>query len=346
MRTQNVLVISAIVIVVTGLTGSRDSLANLSGIGKAMLIYANDYEDELPRAGGRNAGSWYPDDLVQTGPLQWPHTPPDPTVAPERINGITVTIVTEVAETTPADATVEVAVCPPGWSRYDDANWVFLGAVPLDSPAVGAEIVTTFAMLGGDAPEWPSDAGWELWSQDNPFWVRAGGSGLKMVESIVIVFYTPTAEEMVEYTIEELEEIAEAHSGPTVTNVVKDLLPDLFTVHYKLTGPLFDKMVALENLEEAVGGLEELASGGLSDAEEAAVYLAIDLLTAVAQQTATNAIYATRAGADLEKMAEAEGYLAEANALWIAGACKDAVDKYADAVDKVIDAMEPLIDSD
>jgi len=27
---------------------------NLSGIGKAMLIYANDYEDELPRAGGRS----------------------------------------------------------------------------------------------------------------------------------------------------------------------------------------------------------------------------------------------------------------------------------------------------
>jgi hypothetical protein len=28
---------------------------NLSGIGKAMLNYANDYEDELPRAGGRNS---------------------------------------------------------------------------------------------------------------------------------------------------------------------------------------------------------------------------------------------------------------------------------------------------
>ncbi|MHC4495757.1 MAG: type II secretion system protein [Planctomycetota bacterium] len=28
---------------------------NLSGIGKAMLIYANDYEDELPRSGGRNS---------------------------------------------------------------------------------------------------------------------------------------------------------------------------------------------------------------------------------------------------------------------------------------------------
>src|SRR5512139_1744141 len=27
---------------------------NLAGVGKAMLIYANDYEDELPRAGGRN----------------------------------------------------------------------------------------------------------------------------------------------------------------------------------------------------------------------------------------------------------------------------------------------------
>ncbi|MEN6575890.1 MAG: type II secretion system protein [Phycisphaerales bacterium] len=29
---------------------------NLSGIGKAMLIYANDYEDELPKSGGRNSG--------------------------------------------------------------------------------------------------------------------------------------------------------------------------------------------------------------------------------------------------------------------------------------------------
>jgi len=28
---------------------------NLSGIGKAMLIYANDYEDELPKAGGKNS---------------------------------------------------------------------------------------------------------------------------------------------------------------------------------------------------------------------------------------------------------------------------------------------------
>lgn len=32
---------------------------NLSNIGRAMLIYANDYEDELPRAGGRNS-TWTP----------------------------------------------------------------------------------------------------------------------------------------------------------------------------------------------------------------------------------------------------------------------------------------------
>jgi len=32
---------------------------NLSGIGKAMLIYANDYDDELPRSGGRNS-AWLP----------------------------------------------------------------------------------------------------------------------------------------------------------------------------------------------------------------------------------------------------------------------------------------------
>jgi len=32
---------------------------NLSQIGRAMLIYANDYDDELPRAGGRNS-VWAP----------------------------------------------------------------------------------------------------------------------------------------------------------------------------------------------------------------------------------------------------------------------------------------------
>jgi prepilin-type N-terminal cleavage/methylation domain-containing protein len=32
---------------------------NLSGVGKAMMVYANDYEDELPRAGGRNS-TWGP----------------------------------------------------------------------------------------------------------------------------------------------------------------------------------------------------------------------------------------------------------------------------------------------
>ena len=37
--------------------------SNLSGIGKAMLIYANDYEDELPRAGGRGS--------VWGGPVVW-----------------------------------------------------------------------------------------------------------------------------------------------------------------------------------------------------------------------------------------------------------------------------------
>ncbi len=36
---------------------------NLSGIGKAMLIYANDYDDELPRAGGR--------DTEWGGPVTW-----------------------------------------------------------------------------------------------------------------------------------------------------------------------------------------------------------------------------------------------------------------------------------
>ena len=45
--------------------------SNLSGIGKAMLIYANDYDDELPKAGGRGASytryinSWFGQDRFQ-----------------------------------------------------------------------------------------------------------------------------------------------------------------------------------------------------------------------------------------------------------------------------------------
>ena len=36
---------------------------NLKGIGNAMLIYANDYDDELPRAGSRNS-EWYRESVI------------------------------------------------------------------------------------------------------------------------------------------------------------------------------------------------------------------------------------------------------------------------------------------
>ncbi|MBN2130125.1 MAG: hypothetical protein JW741_11545 [Sedimentisphaerales bacterium] len=42
------------------LTLRRRCARNLSGLGKAVLIYANDYEDELPKAGLRNSNQWVP----------------------------------------------------------------------------------------------------------------------------------------------------------------------------------------------------------------------------------------------------------------------------------------------
>ena len=42
--------------------------SNLSGLGKAMLIYANDYEDELPRAGGKNSYLGTP---IGNSPTAW-----------------------------------------------------------------------------------------------------------------------------------------------------------------------------------------------------------------------------------------------------------------------------------
>jgi hypothetical protein len=50
--------------------------SNLSSIGKAMLIYANDYEDELPRAGGRGTvwqpkiNNWQASDRISAYNLQ------------------------------------------------------------------------------------------------------------------------------------------------------------------------------------------------------------------------------------------------------------------------------------
>jgi prepilin-type processing-associated H-X9-DG protein len=38
----------------------RRCARNLSGLGKAMLIYANDYEDEFPKAGVRHSNQWVP----------------------------------------------------------------------------------------------------------------------------------------------------------------------------------------------------------------------------------------------------------------------------------------------
>jgi hypothetical protein len=53
-KTSYALVVIAAAIVLTGLTGPGVS-RGMSGINKARLIYANDYEDELPRAGGRDS---------------------------------------------------------------------------------------------------------------------------------------------------------------------------------------------------------------------------------------------------------------------------------------------------
>jgi len=62
-------ILCAVLIVLTagGVSESRSNLIlrrrcamNLSSLGKAMLIYANDYEDEFPKAGLRNKNRWVP----------------------------------------------------------------------------------------------------------------------------------------------------------------------------------------------------------------------------------------------------------------------------------------------
>ena len=40
---------------------ARESYTTQSGIDNALVIYSNDYDDELPRSGGRNS-TWTPPD--------------------------------------------------------------------------------------------------------------------------------------------------------------------------------------------------------------------------------------------------------------------------------------------
>ena len=72
MRTKKDVIIAVCCIVLIVLTAgavrqsNRDAMfrqrcaSNLSSLGKAMQIYANDYEDELPKAGSRRRNEWAP----------------------------------------------------------------------------------------------------------------------------------------------------------------------------------------------------------------------------------------------------------------------------------------------
>jgi hypothetical protein len=94
-----------------------------------------------------------------------------------------------------------------------------------------------------------------------------------------------------------------------------------------------DQQAAVGNVEGAVGDLEAAVKDGLLDPTQGAAMM--DRLAEVARSFAVDALDAARSrNGDATKIAEAEDYLAQGDALRQAGAYKDAVNKYKDALAK------------
>jgi prepilin-type N-terminal cleavage/methylation domain-containing protein len=96
---------------------------NLSGLGKAMLIYANDYEDEMPKAGDRNT-TW----VNTLGPTGW--------MAPDRIGAYQISgstskasisscfyLLVKYAEVTPKSFICKSDTGTSEWEITDEPNY-------------------------------------------------------------------------------------------------------------------------------------------------------------------------------------------------------------------------------
>jgi len=147
----------------------------------------------------------------------------------------------------------------------------------------------------------------------------------------ITIFLTP--EEQMQAVIEELEQIIDANPDTPLADKAEDARNKAVIARYELTKTPPDKQAAVGNIEGAVGDVEAAVNDGLLDFDQGLGLM--DVLTYVAWQLAVDAIdAAVAAEADPDKITEAEQALAEGDELWIAGAYKDAVNKYKDALAK------------
>jgi len=141
----------------------------------------------------------------------------------------------------------------------------------------------------------------------------------------------PQAEEIIEEVTEDLEDILTANPDTPLADNVGDAMAYAKAACDQLTTTPPNNRGAVQNVEKAVGELQEAVRKKLLDAGQGNQLM--DQLAGAARQIAADAIEQARAsGGKAGKIAEAERELADGDALRSAGAFERAVDKYKDAL--------------
>jgi hypothetical protein len=131
--------------------------------------------------------------------------------------------------------------------------------------------------------------------------------------------------------VEELVQLIETNPDTALADKAEDALAKALTALDELAKTPPDNQAAVGNIEGAVGDLEAAVNDALLAADKGIRLM--DLLTNAARQLAADAIdQAIAAGADADKIAEAQQALAEGDVLRAEEAFKDATAKYKDAL--------------
>jgi Leucine-rich repeat (LRR) protein len=141
----------------------------------------------------------------------------------------------------------------------------------------------------------------------------------------------PQPEEIIEEVAKDLEDILAANPDTPLADNVGDAMAYAKAACDQLTTTPPNNRGAVQNVEKAVGELQEAVRKKLLDAGQGNQLM--DQLAGAARQIAADAIEQARAsGGKAGKIAEAERELADGDALRSAGAFERAVDKYKDAL--------------
>jgi hypothetical protein len=147
-----------------------------------------------------------------------------------------------------------------------------------------------------------------------------------------------TAEGQIEGTSAELESIVLSQLGTKLADKLEDVVKKTRDALEELAETPSDPEGALGKLEGAVGDLEAAVKDGLLDATTGNRF--IEQLTVVARQAATETLDQAIARATFpDLISQAQGSVAEGDALRQANRCKDAMNKYQDALSKARSAL-------